>query len=102
MAYTNKVSAVAAVLSQAVAIALWLAEAQSRMHDLPEKCFVAVSDLNSATKTQVTCLYDNYIPNPVIVNITRPYSSVMTAKYGVFDKFFCNGTSIGMYMLPII
>lgn len=120
MAYINKVSAVAAVLFLAVAIAPRLAEAEPAMFpkmdpqcatvmpDLLEKCFATVrdtptedccSDLKSATTTQVTCLCDNYIANPATVNITGPYSAGITAKCGVFDKYTCNGTSKGTYLL---
>ncbi|CAF1711223.1 unnamed protein product [Brassica oleracea var. botrytis] len=116
MAYINKVSAVAAILFFAVAIAPLLAEPQtptfpkmdpvcaSVMPDLLEKCFATVretptddccSDLKTATTTQVTCLCDNYIANPAIVNITGPYSAGITTKCGVFDKYSCNSTSNG-------
>ncbi|CAH2078238.1 unnamed protein product [Thlaspi arvense] len=118
MAYTNKVSAVAVVLFLAVAIVPGLAEPQSSMFpkmdpicatvmpDLLEKCFATVretptddccNDLKSATTTQVTCLCDNYIANPAIVNITGPYSAGITTKCGVFDKYSCDGTSNGTY-----
>ncbi|KAF2612041.1 hypothetical protein F2Q70_00013297 [Brassica cretica] len=114
MVYINKVSAVAAILFFAVAIAPLLAEPQtptfpkmdpvcaSVMPDLLEKCFATVretptddccSDLKTATTTQVTCLCDNYIANPSIVNITGPYSAGITTKCGVFDKYSCNSTS---------
>ncbi|EOA19164.1 hypothetical protein CARUB_v10007841mg [Capsella rubella] len=116
MAYTNQVSAFAAVLFIAVAIAPLLAEPQSSMFpnmtpecatvmpDLLEKCFGTVrvtpteeccNDLKTATTTQVTCLCDNYIANPKIVNITGPYSAGITTKCGVFDKYSCDGTSKG-------
>lgn len=119
MAYSNKVSAVAVVLFIAVAIAPLLAEPQSPMFpkmdpvcarvmpDLLEKCFATASatptedccsDLKSATTTQVTCLCDNYIANPAIVNITGPYSAGITTKCGVFDKYSCDGTSKGTYL----
>ncbi|KAL1201684.1 Non-specific lipid transfer protein GPI-anchored 28 [Cardamine amara subsp. amara] len=114
MANSNKVLAVAAVLFLAVAITPLLAEPTSPMFpkmdpvcatvmpDLLEKCFATVraiptddccNDLKSATTTQVTCLCDNYIANPAIVNITGPYSAGITTKCGVFDKYSCDGTS---------
>ncbi|KFK28829.1 hypothetical protein AALP_AA7G054600 [Arabis alpina] len=116
MAYINKVSAVAAVFFLAVAIATRLTEAEPQifpkmdpicatvMPDLLEKCFATVrvtptdeccSDLKSATTTQVTCLCDNYIANPAMVNITGPYSAGITTACGVFDKYSCDGTTIG-------
>lgn len=123
MAYINKVSAVAAILFFAVAIAPLLAEPQtptfpkmdpvcaSVMPDLLEKCFATVretptddccSDLKTATTTQVTCLCDNYIANPAIVNITGPYSAGITTKCGVFDKYSCSSTSNGTCRLIMI
>ncbi|CAF2238186.1 non-specific lipid transfer protein GPI-anchored 28 [Brassica napus] len=116
MAYVNKVSAVAAILFFAVAVAPLLAEPQTPMFpkmdpvcaslipNLLEKCFSTVretptddccSDLKSATTTQVTCLCDNYIANPAVVNFTGPYSAGITTKCGVFDKYSCNGSSNG-------
>lgn len=120
MAYTYKVSAVSAVLFLAVAIAPRLAEPQPPMFptidpvcatvmpDLLEKCFATVrvtpteeccSDLKSATITQVNCLCDNYIANPALINITGPYSAGITTKCGVFDKYSCDGTSKGTYIV---
>lgn len=117
MAYTNQILA---VLFLAVAIAPLLAEPQSPMFpsmtpecasvmpDLLQKCFATGSvtptedccnDLKSATTTQVTCLCDNYIANPAVVNITGPYSAAITTKCGVFDKYSCDGTSNGTYQL---
>ncbi|CAH8325876.1 unnamed protein product [Eruca vesicaria subsp. sativa] len=113
MAYINKVSAVAAILFLAVTTVPLLAEptfpkmdpeCAPVMPDLLEKCFATVremptddccSDLKSATTTQVTCLCDNYIANPALVNITGPYSAGITTKCGVFDKYSCKSTSNG-------
>ncbi|KAJ0247193.1 Non-specific lipid transfer protein GPI-anchored 28 [Hirschfeldia incana] len=110
------VSAVAAILLFVVAISPLLADPQtptfpemdpvcaSVMPDLLKKCFATVretptddccSDLKSATTTQVTCLCDNYIANPALVNITGPYSAGITTKCGVSNKYSCNSTSNG-------
>nr|VDC99790.1 unnamed protein product [Brassica oleracea] len=48
--------------------------------------------LKSASKTQVTCLCDNFIAHPVFSNLTRPYYDQVSNACGVLDKYACNGT----------
>ncbi|KAG2318524.1 hypothetical protein Bca52824_011737 [Brassica carinata] len=51
--------------------------------------------LKSASKTQVTCLCDNFIAHPVYSNLTRPYYNQINTACDVLDKYACNGTSEG-------
>ncbi|KAJ0247192.1 Non-specific lipid transfer protein GPI-anchored 33 [Hirschfeldia incana] len=72
--------------------------------DIAQNCYATLSavpskeccnDLESASKTQVTCLCDNFIAHPVYGNLTRTYYNQINDACGVLDKYACNGTSAG-------
>ncbi|CAN7032069.1 unnamed protein product [Brassica rapa subsp. trilocularis] len=69
--------------------------------DIVQNCYSTLSavpseeccnGLKSASKTQVTCLCDNFIAHPVFSNLTRPYYDQVSNACGVLDKYACNGT----------
>lgn len=72
--------------------------------DIVQNCYSTLSavpseeccnGLKSASKTQVTCLCDNFIAHPVFSNLTRPYYDQVSNACGVLDKYACNGTGEG-------
>lgn len=116
MAYTNKVTAAAAVATVVLFLAVTIVDAQSSMPPMPklnpvcavlnlptivQACYFTLdvvpseeccNDLKSATSMQVTCLCDNFIAHPSNGSLTRARYDLVHQACGVVDKFACKGT----------
>ncbi|KAJ4912905.1 Bifunctional inhibitor/lipid-transfer protein/seed storage 2S albumin superfamily protein [Raphanus sativus] len=124
MAYTNKISAAAAVATAMLFLAVMIAPRWTEAQTMPKldpvcallitdtltKCYLSgnltpsddcCSALKSATDRQVTCLCDDFIAHSSDNNVTQALLEVYHNDCGVADKFACKGNSNGGAMKKI-
>ncbi|VVB12045.1 unnamed protein product [Arabis nemorensis] len=119
MAYTNKVSAAAAVTTAVLFLMLTISPRWTQAQQLPsmpkinpvcafmdvpktvQLCYLSgnvvpseecCNDLKSASTTKVTCLCDNFITLPSNSNFTGALFNIVHATCGVADKMACKGS----------